>query len=415
MLRKLISPALWLRLLVLAAGVAGVIALANWKPPKSAPKPKEKTWPVETVAIAAGDFAPTHRLFGTVVVRRTVNVRAQVAGSVIALDPALIDGGTLNAGEQLVEIDAADHVAAVREQRAAIDEAEAELGQLAASVASDKRLLKLDREDLKRAEVEADRIAKLLAAGNLSQRLHDERLDYITGIRRRFEERQRALSVAEAQRAGIEARLARLQQNLAKAENALQKTIIRAPFDGVVSEVQVAIGQPVMPGDLLARIYDHRDLELKVHLPDRIFADLQDPGGTIAGRPVTLLWRSGGTARRIAAVIDRSAGLIDRTSGGVHVFVRAETALPPGLRPGAFVDLEITGRSYAGVSLLPPSALYDGHVYVVGADDRLRLTRIELVADVAEGLVVRTDLAPGTRILKTRFAQAADGLLVKPF
>lgn len=76
------------------------------------------------------------------------------------------------------------------------------------------------------------------------------------------------------------ARVTRLEADLARFEDEVERTVIRAPFSGVVVEERVAVGEWVSPGSPVAYVVDPDDLELAVEVPEQFF------GGLRAGHPV---------------------------------------------------------------------------------------------------------------------------------
>ena len=80
----------------------------------------------------------------------------------------------------------------------------------------------------------------------------------------------RAAVVARAQASIPTAALAveRAALTLERAERELGNTNVSAPFGGVVQDVSFALGRQVSPNDVLARLVDLQQLELKFQLSD---------------------------------------------------------------------------------------------------------------------------------------------------
>jgi RND family efflux transporter MFP subunit len=200
---------------------------------------------------------------------------------------------------------------------------------------------------------------------------------------------------------------------LRRARRNLEETRLTAPFDGFLVEVDAHIGRRVGVGDRVARLYDATRLEARFHLSHAKFARLRG-GGDFIGRPVRIVWRVGDEALAYDGVIDRVDGRIDPASGGVDLFARIKGSgrdLP--LRPGAFVEVEVADAAYENVIRLPESALYGGDTVYVVEDGRLAPRRVEVAVRDGTAVFVRAEIAVGSQVVTTRFAEIGPGVMVE--
>ena len=154
------------------------------------------------------------------------------------------------------------------------------------------------------------------------------------------------------------------QQELAEAKWKLDKTSIRAPFGGRVTERFMKLGQHVRPGDQLFTVSDFDPLIAKIYLPEK------DVYGLKEGREVRITLKAndqtrfGGRIRQISPVVDTATGTVKLT-------VEA-TAPPAEVRPGAFVTIDIVRTTHAQAVLLPREAvireLQDAYVFVAAGN-----------------------------------------------
>ena len=157
------------------------------------------------------------------------------------------------------------------------------------------------------------------------------------------------LKQAQSEVEAAEANLERLKRNL-------DKTIIRAPYDGLVRKKNIDIGTVVSPGFLLASVYSTDFVEVKLPIPDEElkFLDIPLDGseivpnkqselilkGSFGGKDV--VWK--GSIVRMEAEIDpksRMAVLIGRVA---RPYDLAKNHIP--LRVGQFVEAEIIGKKF---------------------------------------------------------------------
>jgi RND family efflux transporter MFP subunit len=244
----------------------------------------------------------------------------------------------------------------------------------------------------------------------------------------RFDEAQNAANMAEA--VVREARVA-----VRRAELDLERTEIRAPFDGRVRDKRIDVGQFIVRGSPVARVYavDYAEVRLPIPDEDTAFLDLppaygapsiggQDEDAETDGPAVVLSAGFAGRRHTWQGRIVRSEGALDPRTRMIHVVARVEdpyardgdagsTALPIGL----FVDAEIEGRVVDGVFELPWAALreQDGAVVVVDDDARLRLRRVTLFRRERDTVWIREGLTEGELVVTTPLDVFVEGMLVR--
>jgi len=178
----------------------------------------------ENVAVATtGEVQSGPTISGTLEARNDATVRAEVAGPV--LRTYVERGQSVARGELLARIDDT----ALREGFLS-----AQSGERAAKLALDN------------AQRNFDRSTALEKAGAIAER--------------DLEAAQSALAAAQATYADAQARLT-------TAREQLDKTFIRAPFDGVVSDRQANAGDVVQVGNALVTVVDPRSMRLEASVP----------------------------------------------------------------------------------------------------------------------------------------------------
>lgn len=185
------------------------------------------------------------------------------------------------------------------------------------------------------------------------------------------------------------------KQELAEAQWRIQKTEIRAPFSGQISERMIQMGQHVQDGTELFQITDFDPLIARIYLPESDVMGLED------GREVRLTLNADSNVEffgRIRHVSD----VVDTSTGTVKVTVEA-TGAPRGVRPGSFVTVGIVRETRADVLKLPKDAvireLRSAHVFVV-------------IDDVAEKRVVTLGLEEGAWVEAVTGVSDGDQVIV---
>ena len=375
----LLEPRWLLPTLILVACVVviGVLRL-------TAPKPERMPRVSQAPLVEVARYAPqTLRLtvvaHGTVAPRTESDLVAEVRGRIVGVAPALEAGGFFAAGDELLRLDG-------REHRIAVDRAAA--------------ALKLAESESRLADAELRRRRTLVERGVTS----DADLDQF---------RNRAAVAA--------ATLDQARANLAQARLDLERTILRAPFDGRVRERVVDLGQFVSPGTPVARIYavDYAEVRLPVRTDELGFLELPAPGSEAPGAPVTLEAELGGRALTWPARLARTEGAIDLRTRMMNVVARVEdphgrAGEQPPLPAGLFVRAEIQGRELEDIFVLPARALRDGNrIFVVDAEGRLRIRDVSLARRGRDEVLVTAGLAADDRVIISPLRTVTDGMAVR--
>lgn len=408
-LLKIVLP-----LVILALGLAGAGYLEATKPEVSPAEPLERVWTVNVAEVAYGDQRPELSLYGVVVAGREVEMRALVAGQVIEVGENFVDGGTMRAGALLVAIDPFEYRAALDERRAQLTEAEARLKEIEAHHRAEGQSLERDLEQLEVTGRDLARIDKLHGKGTVSAKSLDNAIMAHSKQRQMVGARRNAVAAEEArvdqQRAVIERRGVAVR----RARRDLERTRVMAPFDAFVLDIQAELGKRVGVNDRLAQLVDAGRLEVSFQLSDVQFGRILEAEGGFKGRPAAVTWRTGDHGLEFAATVDRVGPRIEAASGGVHLFARLlHVGLERPLRPGAFVEVRIPDRAYAGVARLPESALHGGDTVYVVSQGRVGARQVVVVARDGDHVLIESGLAEGERAIITRFPEIGPGLKVE--
>jgi membrane fusion protein (multidrug efflux system) len=256
-------------------------------------------------------------------------------------------------------------------------------------VGKGKMVLELDRTILK-AEKEAAKSALSLEAYNLDKirQLHE------AGKVSRIE-----LLTAETGHAQAKARTEVLQERYDRAG-------IRAPFDGVLVDRYVELGELVVPGQRVARLLDPYTLKLEAYL-----TDAQVQWVTVGEKATIKLGQTWETASGAVSWIGFEA---DRMTGKFKV----EIEIPnPDLKyhSGVIGRARLDKNQVTGVVAIPRGAVLPGRTgptaFVVEGD-RAVLRRLELGSYQGLMVVVKEGLKPGEQLVVRGHRDLRDGNLV---
>jgi len=381
-----VATRLSLRKLAIATLATLVGLVATWivltaKSEPQAGGPPERPAPmVEVITASPADHQLRVRTQGTVRAKTQVELAAQVAGRVIEVSENFADGGFFQAGDILLTIEPDDYEFALARTEAALAQAE--------------------------------------------QRLAEER-----GRSRQAEREWRELGSAEAndlflrkpQLRAAELAVTAAEADVAASKLALDRTIIRAPFDGRVLQKRADVGQFVGNGTPLAQVYAIEALELRLPVSDAQLALLPESlltsSGGLVGASAAITVNIGDKVWNFSAPIVRAEAEIDRRSRVANLIAEFSGSPEikegrPELTPGVFASAEIMGRPVPGVIELSNSALSpDGHILVVNEQSVLERRDVAVVnrekdrvwiSGIGEGEAVvaqlNNTLFPGLRV-----------------
>jgi len=373
-----------LTLTVMALGALGMIRLTESRPQiqkqqVTAPLAAVRTMEVRTAArtvLVKGE--------GTVRPVKQIDLVPQVDGKVVHIAPSLINGGQFSKGEVLLGIEPEDYRLAVT------------LAQ--AKVKNSESLLRLAEEE---AEV---------AKEEWSQLFVDDAIQ---------EQKPTPLVLKQPQLAAAKAKLDGDRADLQKAMLNLERTRIKAPFDGRVEKENVDLGQYVRPGEKLATIFSTGSAEIAVPLEDESLRWFHVPGFTQGKGPgalATIRARIAGVERSWEGRAVRAEGKLDEQTRMVRVVVWVDQpyAARPPLAMGLFVSVEIRGHEIPDLAIIPRSALREGRVvWVVDPDGRLRYRKVEVARIDGEQVQISSGLHTGDQVVVSHLKTVTDGMEVR--
>lgn len=217
---------------------------------------------------------------------------------------------------------------------------------------------------------------------------------------------QGLISTEEFDRLRLEYEVA--QQEIAEAEWQLERTVIRAPFSGRITERLTTVGQHVRPGDTMFGLADFDPLVAKIYLPETDVLHLE------TGREVRITLAADADVR-FAGSIRQISPVVDTATGTVKVTVEA-TKPPAGVRPGAFVTVDIVRERRQRVVLVPREAvlreLRSAHVFVV-EDGQAAKRPVALGLEEGELVEAVEGVSPGDQIIVAGQGGLKPGVPVK--
>jgi len=380
------------------AGAVGVASLlVSLAPEPDTHEPPSQIPYVSTVRIVAGTGPIPVRGAGTVRPSAQVDIAPQVGGRVAWVDEGFVSGRHVHAGQMLFRLEEADYEFGVREAEAAL--ALREVALLEA------------REDAAIAQAEYERYAQRQPENAPSK--------------------ANPLTLHIPQLKAAQAALAREEAALAQAKLALSRTGITAPFDGVVHDESVDIGQLLMPGQSVGRLFSSAAVEVVVSLSDadaalipRLWRLEEESHGVVAVvyaeyGDVAYAWR--GYVDRADASLDAETRTIDVIvhvpdpfAPGVPAASTAGQDSPPPLLVGKFVEVAIEGLVPDDYFRVRRAALQaDDEIWTVRDDQTVRVVPVRVLQRIDDDVYVTGELEDSQLAVTGGIRFATDGMAVR--
>ncbi|MGH6928306.1 MAG: efflux RND transporter periplasmic adaptor subunit, partial [Dongiaceae bacterium] len=201
-----------------------------------------------------------------------------------------------------------------------------------------------------------------------------------------------------------EAELRANEAKLILARAMFDKTVIAAPFDGVLGLRSVSVGQYLAPGDPIFKLEQIDPLKLDFRVPEVQFTRI-DIGQTINVRVDAFPDETiTGTLYAIDPLVDEN---------GRSVVIRARIPNESGrLRPGLFARVELVYDSIEQAIIVPEEAIMpigtDKFVFRV-VDGTAALTKVELGQRFRGRVQVSKGLTPGDSVVTAGQLKIQDG------
>lgn len=361
---------------------------------------------VSYIEVKPDHHASQMALYGELVPRWDVTIKAQVNGEVTAIAPIFEAGALISQGSMLVDIDDTRY-------QAELTNAELNLAQAELALWQAKEKTELARKDWARSGFKKKPSDLALFLPQLSLSKHN---------------------VKAAERL------------LLSAQRNLSYTQVKAPFSGVITERYVGLGQLVFEGDPIVRVMDHQHLLLNVSLNEEQWMNLAEDWQE---KPVPLFsthdqllgygkavrggHRVDQETRQYPLYLEVTAQTVPASKQGFsqghsHELSQEnaqenvqENVKELGLIPGKFVRAKLPGKAKPGSLRLPQGAITrEGLVWIITPENTLRsYTPTDVLFDGDHVIVSPPTGLDGlknsiVRVATTPLAFYLSGLAVQP-
>ncbi len=404
-----IAVSVLLILLVSAVTAVGVYVISDVEQQPRV-QPAAAPVPVEVATVVATDFVHRIEALGTISAVREGPVSAELSGRIVEIAPDIDLGSVVEAGALLARVEPRDFEIAVRKAAAQVASAKARVRKAAVDIERQRKLVQLNREQLRLARAEHERLTTLLKKELVSsQQAERQELAW-----RRIEEELESAKSGERETRALhaiaEADLALADVQLEQTQETLRDTEIRAPFAGVIARKNVTLGERVAPGQVLFQLADVETVKLEIRIPA---ADIH----RIDSRVVANV-RVGGFEEGFTGRVVNIGPRADQQTRSFPVEIFISNSEGGKLLPGMFAQAVIPVRDYTGAILIPRESVVfqDGKPTAFVADPgSSQATRraIRIAGRFGPRYMIAAGLEPGDLLITAGQRLLLDGARIR--
>ncbi len=343
----------------LATSMAAVLSVHAQDEPAVAAVPAVPASPVGVMAAQTAQFAPLLWAPGNVVSREDARVASEQEGRVISVAEV---GTQLRKGEPLARLDD-------RMLRLQIRQAQSDVARIQAQ--------------LDYAHSQEKRLGQLVEKASIAGAQLDE---------------------ARSQRRVLEQDLQRASVSVEQSRQRLQNSTVRAPFDGMVAERFIQVGEYLATGTAVARLVNTQRLEVRAQAPVNLAA------GLAPGMSLSLREGSNETVQKVRAVVPVG----DESSRQIELRIELDSSQ---WAIGSALQVGLPSAAPREVIAVPRDALLlrANETYVVRISAELIAERVLVKTGGSQGewVEVTGNIASGDRLVVRGGERLADGASVR--
>lgn len=370
-----------LPLIILSATATAAYFIIN-NPPQSrrGGPPNTPQMTVDVQPLTPQEFTVAVDSYGTVQPTTQSALVAQVSGQITYVSPQFRNGGFFNKGDVLVKLDQRDYLANVKISEAGL-------------LSAQQSLLE-EQANSKQAEIDWQRLGNGKEASDLVLR--------------------------KPQLEAAKARLLSAEASLTRSQLALERTEIKAPYDGRVLTQLVDFGQVLPNSSKVAEIYSTASIDIRLPINNSDIDLVNFPeefrAANINQPPIEARFTSSLTQNQTwLGQVVRTEAAIDTHSQQLFIVAQINDPYNAELHPGTsikigqYVRAEVQGKTIQDAIVIDNSAIYQGsYVYLV--KDGLLLRRdIKIRWQNNQQAIIQSGLLAGETLVTTPLGQVSSG------
>ncbi len=421
-----------------AAGILLLFTMVSNKKEPSRPEIAEQPRTVHVVTVQPMTIIPRVTGYGYVQPTETWEALPEVSGKIIEIHPELEKGAFIAKGDLLVRIDPQSYGFAESRGLASVMSVDAQLKELAQQKTNTQKLLNIERQKLKLTKQELERNKKLYEKGVISPSDLEQEEKNLLVQQTSVDNLVNTLQLIPSQETALQAQKKSDVSSLSELRLDIEKTVIRAPFNCRISEVNIELNQFAPAGTMLVKVVNISEVEIPVQLSPTEFTNLlslkvgeqsplvatklnMDSIRKLIGISATVRLPLFNKKAEWQGTFMRTSDSIDLDTGAITVYITVdqpyEKVIPsvrPPLVPNLYTEVELRGSPRDNRFVIPFQAIHNGVVHLVNAENRLKKQEVTVEMVMGDLAVIHSDLPANSIVVTTDLVPAIEGMLLEP-
>ena len=366
-----------LAIAVIALGIVGSELLVATAPTASRKPPEKTARLVTTEPVQTGDYTVSLLGYGVVQAEQQITLQARVSGTVQNIGNKFVPGAAFKKGDVLVQLDNTDY-------RIELQTAQAALAQAQSTLASEQGNQVVAQSDFDLLGLNVD-------------------------------ERERALILRKPQLEAAKATVQSAQAGVERAKVNLERTVLRAPFDGVVVSREASVGAQVSATTALGVLASSEAYWISVAVPQADLKWIKFPEGKQAGSTVCVSDASSNDQGCHPGRVLNLQTSVQDNGRQAQVLVEVPRSSDKTLQPlllAQYVKVRFDGIELKNVFKLAPASVRDNTVWV---DDKgeLDIRPVNIAFRSADYVLIDRGLANGESIVTSNLGSPVNRMAIR--
>ena len=372
-----------LPLLALACGIAITVYLLNTSPKATPIKPAQTSILVEVEQVTRAPQRTLVSTMGEIIPAREVEIKPRVNGEIADISNEFMPGGYFLAGQTMLAIDRTDYELVARQLESNVTKAESDLA------------LEMGYQRIAESEYTL-----------LGESVSDQEKNLILRIPQ-LEKLKAALDYAQSMHA--------------QARLNLERTEIKAPFNGVIDSRMVDTGSKIAESTVLAKIVGTDTFWLTLTVPIEQLRWLKIPGNSGEKGSTVRIYAQGSTSSsfsRTGQVIRLMASL-EEQGRMAQLLVKIDDPLSrkqensekPRLLLGSYVQAEIEGIPIESGIRVERKDIHEGNtVWLMDNNGMLDIREVDITFRGRDHVIVESGLRDGEHLVTSALSSPIAGI-----
>ena len=375
-----------LPVVILIAGVLIVVFLLKTKPKSKRQPPARQAKLVETISVDPEDVTVKIYGMGTVVPARQFILRPQVSGKIIEINPELIPGGLLKEGQKLLQIEPDDYQLTLKQRQNDLANAKSNLE------------IEYGNQDIAKQEYEL---------------LNDA-----------VSENDKSLVLRKPQLVSAQSSVETAQAQVDQAELDLERTSIKTPFNAVINEKYVELGQMVSQATDLLALTGIDEYWVEVSIPVDKLKWVKLPNESENNSSQVNIYNSSawgndsfrqGRVLRLLPDLEESGRMAkllvsikDPMEISNHQFPKKPLLL------GSYIRVEIMGKVIKSAYVLDRSIMHNGNeVWLLDEQGTLKIQPVKVIYKNDNNIIISNGISFKDKIVTTDLSAPVEGMMLR--